>query len=100
MLNNRKQFVIVIGILLVFGFFITSIVRYRVSRTSLRLKIDKSELPLTSDNIFSEIQQDLLRPIFISSQMATDTFLRDWVLDGENKDIEIRKYLTLSTKVS
>jgi len=93
MLNNRKQFVIVIGILLVFGFFITSIVSYRVSRTSLRLKIDKSELPLTSDNIFSEIQQDLLRPIFISSQMATDTFLRDWVLEGEKEETEIRKYL-------
>ena len=36
-----------------------------------------------SDTLYSEIQQDLLKPIFVSSLMAHDTFLRDWVLDGE-----------------
>jgi diguanylate cyclase (GGDEF)-like protein len=51
------------------------------------------ELPLTSDTIYSEIQRDLLRPVFISSLMASDTFLRDWVLQGEKDPEEIRRYL-------
>ncbi len=55
--------------------------------------METSTLPLTSDNIFSEIQRDLLRPVFISSLMASDTFLRDWILSGENEPHQIQKYL-------
>ncbi len=48
---------------------------------------------MTSDNVYSEIQQDLIRPIYISSLMASNTFLIDWVLDGEKDEMQIRKYL-------
>ena len=51
-------------------------------------------LPLTSDNIYSEIQRDLLRPILISSVMASDTFVRDWTLSGEEDSERIVAYLT------
>lgn len=37
---------------------------------AIRESIVASELPLTSDNIYSEIQKDLIRPIFVSSMMA------------------------------
>nr|WP_281419161.1 sensor domain-containing diguanylate cyclase [Marinobacterium ramblicola] len=50
-------------------------------------------MPLTGDNIYSEIQRDLLRPIFISSLMAHDTFLRDWALDGEQDSTPVTRYL-------
>lgn len=85
--------------MIVTGFLVTSLASYFVSRASLRSEISKNELPLTSDNIYSEIQRDLLRPIFISSLMASDTFLRDWVMDGEVGEEPITKYLKeLKTK--
>lgn len=95
MLWNRQRTMLVaaVSILLVTGFLITSLTSYFVSRTSLRSEISHNELPLTSDNIYSEIQQDLLRPVFISSLMATDTFLRDWVIGGEVEKKQIARYL-------
>ncbi|MBU0993082.1 MAG: cache domain-containing protein [Proteobacteria bacterium] len=93
MKNNKKQLIRAVSFLLVAGFLITSLASYFVSRASLRSGIALNELPLTSDNIYSEIQRDLIRPIFISSLMASNTFLRDWVLQGENNETEIAKYL-------
>ena len=67
------------------GFIVTSLASYFVARASIRRNIVDNDLPLTSDNIYSEIQKDLVRPTFISSMMARDTFLRDWVLSGERE---------------
>ncbi len=89
----RQRLILSLSALLVLGFLTTSLASYYVSRSSLRSKIITNDLPLTSDNIYSEIQRDLLRPIFISSLMANDTFLRDWVLNGEKEVDEISKYL-------
>ncbi|WP_221249570.1 sensor domain-containing diguanylate cyclase [Desulfuromonas versatilis] len=88
-----NRIVLWICLLLVGGFLVTSLASYFVSRASLRREIDQNTLPLTSDNIYSEIQRDLLRPIFISSLMAHDTFLRDWILDGEQEPERISRYL-------
>lgn len=93
MLKQKSPFILLVGILLVIGFLITSFASFFVSRDSLRSQIEKDALPLTSDNIYSEIQRDLLRPVFISSLMASDTFLRDWVISGEQDELKIRKYL-------
>lgn len=94
MLSNKRQLIGILSVLLVAGFLITSLAGYYVSRSTLRSQLELSELPLTSDNIYSEIQRDLMRPVIISYLMANDTFLRDWILNGE-KDIEsVRKYLS------
>ena len=93
MLHNKKPLILMVSLLLVAGFLATSLASYFVSRSSLREQIIESELPLTRDNIYSEIQRDLLRPIFISSLMANDTFLRDWVLQGEVDESRITRYL-------
>lgn len=93
MLSKKKQFIATLSILLAAGFIATSLVSYFVAHDSLTEQIAESTLPLTSDNIYSEIQQDLLRPIFISSLMAQDTFVRDWTLDGEQNPGRIVRYL-------
>jgi len=82
-----------ISSLLIIGFFITSLASFVVSRRSLRSEIRTNTLPLTGDNIYSEIQRDLLRPVFISSLMASDTFLRDWIISGEEEIESITKFL-------
>ncbi|MHB9137793.1 MAG: sensor histidine kinase [Victivallaceae bacterium] len=59
----------------------------------MRAKIVSNDLPLTSDNIYSEIQRDLIRPVLISSMIANDTFLRDWIVNGEKDVTRIAQYL-------
>ncbi|MCK9587865.1 MAG: sensor histidine kinase [Terrimicrobiaceae bacterium] len=82
-----------LGGLLFAGFLLTTGASYWVSRDAIRKTILDDELPLTSDNIYSEIQRDLFEPILISSLMANDTFVKDWIQSGE-KDVErIVKYL-------
>ena len=73
-----------LSILLLGGFLATSLVSYFASRDSIRHNIVNTELPLTSDNIYSEIQKDLIRPTLIASMMSRDTFLREvfWPVDG------------------
>jgi diguanylate cyclase (GGDEF)-like protein len=82
-----------LSLILIAGFLTTSIASYVVSSDLIRSNISHDALPLTGDNIYSEIQKDLLRPVFISSLMANDTFLRDWVLDGEHNVDQITRYL-------
>ncbi|TEW50215.1 sensor domain-containing diguanylate cyclase [Psychromonas algicola] len=93
MKDIKRRSVILLSLLLVIGFLFTSFVSYLTAHDSINSQVTTSTLPLTSDNIYSEIQRDLLRPIFISSMMAKDTFVRDWVLDGEGNEDEIIKYL-------
>ncbi|WP_309385868.1 sensor histidine kinase [Cerasicoccus frondis] len=79
--------------LLLVGFLTNSISSYYVSRANVRETITDSSLPLTSDNIYSVIQRDLLRPTFISSMMANDAFLRDWAISGEQDVGQLQRYL-------
>lgn len=82
-----------LSILLVAGFLTTIFASYLVSRDAIRQNVVEQALPLTSDNIYSEIQKDILRPVFISSLMASDTFLRDWIIGGETDLTQISRYL-------
>jgi diguanylate cyclase (GGDEF)-like protein len=93
MLSDKRKLILTLFLLLCAGFTVTTLVNYHVSKASIRESIIASELPLTSDNLYSEIQKDLIRPILISSMMASDTFLRDWVLAGEQDTDRITRYL-------
>jgi len=95
---KNNKLVLIISLLLITGFVATSLASYYASRASLRSQIQLNELPLTSENIYSEIQKDLLPPIFISSLMANDTFLREWVIQGENDIDKITRYLNAIQK--
>lgn len=89
----RGYLMAIIALILVAGFVTTSLLSYQVSKANLRDALIGNELPLTSDNIYSEIQRDLLRPVFVSSMMADDTFVRDWLLDGEQNPDKMTRYL-------
>lgn len=88
-----NHLVLGLALLLCAGFFITSWSGYQASRASIRSAIVDNELPLTADNIYSEIRKDLVSPILISSTMAQDTYLRDWVIDGERDAQRLTRYL-------
>lgn len=90
--SQRSLFTSVV-LLLGCGFLATSLLSYFASLGSLRDNIVNTELPLTSDTVYSEIQKDLVRPILISSMMSRDTFLRDWILSGERDPEQMTRYL-------
>lgn len=90
---NRRRLLLLLSLILCVGFFATTLSSYYVSKKAIRDAIVSRELPLTSSNIYSEIQKDLVQPILVSSTMAHDTFLRDWVLCGEKTPAEMARYL-------
>lgn len=90
---DRKTLLLLLSLLLSAGFFTTTLFGYFVSKQEIRSAIIGQDLPLTASNIYSEIQKDLVRPVLISSTMAHDTFLRDWVLNGEKTENEMARYL-------
>jgi diguanylate cyclase (GGDEF)-like protein len=92
-LNDKRKLITTLAALLLVGFAATTLVNYYVSRGVIRESIVANELPLTADNLYSEIQKDLVRPVLIASMMASDTFLRDWVVNGEQDPAKISKYL-------
>ncbi|MFJ2683864.1 diguanylate cyclase domain-containing protein [Pseudomonas sp. NPDC087342] len=92
-LYSQRSLVLTLIALLGAGFLATSFLSYYASRASIRDNIVNTELPLTSDTVYSEIQKDLVRPILISSMMSRDTFMRDWVVNGEHDPDQMTRYL-------
>jgi len=92
-LYSQRSLVLTLIALLGAGFLATSFLSYYASRASIRDSIVNTELPLTSDTVYSEIQKDLVRPILISSMMSRDTFMRDWVVNGEQDPEKMTRYL-------
>ncbi|MFZ6773986.1 sensor domain-containing diguanylate cyclase [Undibacterium sp. SXout7W] len=82
-----------LSLILIAGFVFTAVAAYVVSRDTIQQSFSEQTLPLTGDNIYSEIQKDILRPVFVASQMAHDTFVRDWMINGEEDKDQIVKYL-------
>ncbi len=89
----RLRLIAVVVCLLVTGFGITNIVSYNNAAAILKSTILHNELPLTGSNIYSEVQADLIRPVFVSSVMANDTFLKDWLISGEKDPEQVARYL-------
>ncbi|MDA3851192.1 MAG: diguanylate cyclase, partial [Spirochaetaceae bacterium] len=60
---------------------------------SLLNELNQSALPLLRENIYSEIEKQIMPAIQISSMMARDSFLISWVVDGEKNLRSIQRYL-------
>lgn len=91
--SHKYRLLGLVAVILALGFIVTTVAGYLVSRDSVRRTIVEHELPLTSDNIYSEAQKDIVLPVLISSMMAQDTFLIDWVSSGEKDVAKISRYL-------
>lgn len=82
-----------LGLIIGLGFILTTLGSYYASRETIRNSIINTELPLTADVISSEIQKDLVRLVQVSSAMAEDPFVLDWVEQGERNESLITRYL-------
>jgi len=80
-------------VILLMGFGAMNFLSYNAGRTVLRQSMRQDILPGISNDIYQEIQRDLITPIRVSSLMANDTFLKDWIINGEEDVSKITKFL-------
>ncbi len=84
---------ILLMLVLVPAFITVSLLNYYVQRDSIREELITTSLPLVRDLIDWEIGTRLQDPILASSIMANDTFLIEWIQDGEKDPMKIENYL-------
>jgi diguanylate cyclase (GGDEF)-like protein len=92
-MKRKYHIVVIITFLLVTLSLIISIVNYKISLYSTEEQLKKRSLPLTIDNIYTEIQKHIIEPNLVSSMMAHDTFLKDWLIYQEKDIDKITTYL-------
>lgn len=90
-LNYR--IVLIITFLLVALSVSMSVLNYAVSLQSTQKQLAERSLPLTVDNIYTEIQKHIIEPNLVSSMMAHDTFLKAWLIHDESDVDKISNYL-------
>ena len=84
---------IVISSIMLIGIIISSIIVYN-SYSRVITDNTKSIAELSATNIYSEINNELTKPIYVSLTMASDTFVKDWLFNEDIASIsEITAYL-------
>lgn len=91
LLMRKKYNTILLGFLLC-GFILTSWLSFNLAHNSIS-KETVNPLSLTQDTVYSEIQEDLMQPIYAAKNMANNTFLRRWAVQGESKPEPLIEYL-------
>lgn len=92
-LSIKTRLFIGITLVLLIGFTSINILNYRFATTTLKQSIINEVLPGISNEIYHKIKTSLNASIQISSLMASDTFLKDWAIEGEKDVNKIKKYL-------
>jgi diguanylate cyclase (GGDEF)-like protein len=92
-MQNRHKLILLITLILLLGFAAVSLLMFRASKQSIHEAIVINELPLIGDSIYSEIQKDLVKSVNISAMMASNTFVKNWVQNGEQDETVIKQYL-------
>lgn len=89
----KIKVVAIISSLLLSVSIVGSVFNYLVDLKTAQDQLQHTSLPLSVDNIYTEIQQRMIEPLLVSSLMANDTFMRDWLINGENDETTIVRYL-------
>lgn len=91
--NINSKMITFICLIIVAGYSIMGLINY--NSYSKIIKDDTLNITkLTAMNIYSEIQNELTKPIFVSLTMANDTFLKNWINNEGNENItDVTNYL-------
>jgi diguanylate cyclase (GGDEF)-like protein len=90
---TNYRLTILLMLVLIPSFIAVSLLNYFVQRDAIREELITTSLPLVRDLIDWEISTRLQDPLLASSLMAKDTFLIDWIEDGETDSKKIEKFL-------
>ncbi|MGA9045519.1 sensor domain-containing diguanylate cyclase [Sulfuricurvum sp.] len=91
--KNNFYIVITISVLMIALSISISLINFMVSLHSTETDLKTRSLPLTVDNIYTEIQKHVIEPNLVASMMAHDTFLKDWLINDEQNREKIIRYL-------
>jgi hypothetical protein len=78
MVKPNSRWLIWLGLILTLGMLIVTALAFISVGNTARSAIIDRDLPLTSDLVFSEVQNQLARTVSISAEMAGNTFLHTW----------------------
>ncbi|RXJ54591.1 sensor domain-containing diguanylate cyclase [Candidatus Marinarcus aquaticus] len=92
-MNIKYKVVFTVTFLLISFSIGSSILNYMKALEETQTQLKERSLPLSIDNIYTEVQKNLIEPTLVSSMMANDTFLKDWLLLEETDVDKITKYL-------
>ena len=87
------KIVLLVSFLIVLLSFGLSITNYISGFEQTRKQLKENSLPLSTDNIYADIQKIIVEPSIIASMMASDTFVLDWFHTEEENSDKIVKYL-------
>lgn len=90
--SKYKIIIVVLSLLLILSLGI-SVISYKISLDSTHKQLISQSLPLSVDNIYTEIQKKIIEPHLVSSMMASNTFLHEWLLNDEDSVLKIQRYL-------
>jgi len=92
-LKSNYKIVIIIATLLVTLSISLSSINYVITLKNAEDHLKNQSLPLSLDNIYTDIQKHIIEPYLVSSMMANDTFLKDWLINDEKNSPKVIKYL-------
>lgn len=92
-MKSNYKVVLLISFFLFILSFGSSLSYYLVSMNSMEKQLRTQSLPLSIDNISTDIQKHIIEPYLVSSMMAHDTFMKDWLVNEEEHSQKIKKYL-------
>jgi diguanylate cyclase (GGDEF)-like protein len=92
-MSVKTKLITALTLILLVAFLATSLINYSFTRATVRAELLNSALPLTGKNIYSDVHSDMLRPILVSTSMANDAFLKNWIRSGEKDLGAITRYL-------
>lgn len=91
-MKSKYKVVLLITFLLIILSISISFLNYYVSSSAMQKQLKNQALPLSLDNIYTDIQKHIIRPHLLASTMANNSFLKEWLKKEEDLE-EITNYL-------
>ena len=92
-MKSNYKIVFFITILMIILSTSLTLINYIMSLNNAEKQLRNQSLPLSVDNIYTDIQKHVVEPYLISSMMANDTFVKDWLINDEEDSLKIKQYL-------
>ena len=89
----KHKIIILVSFLIILLSFGLSIANYLSGFEHTRNQLKENSLPLSTDNIYADIQKIIIEPSLISSMMANDTFVLNWFKEENKSSDKIVEYL-------
>ena len=93
-MKSKYKILVQISLLMIVIAISISFVNYYISLQQSKKQLKTVSLPLSLDNIYTEIQKNIVQPYLVSSMMANDTFVQNWLINSEQDQSKIIEYLS------